>query len=119
MNHFTYVEIPAVDVKKSAKFFNLLFGWKFDPMPGFDDLLTFRPEKNINGHIFKAKSIPKKPSMLLHVEVENIDEMLKKVKKLKGSVVEAKTPAGEMGWYAYFATPDGCTMALWQQKPAA
>jgi predicted enzyme related to lactoylglutathione lyase len=53
----------------------------------------------------------------VYIEVEDIKAKLKEIKKAKGKVLMKKTAAGDMGWYAKFATPDGCVLCLWQSAP--
>jgi len=48
------------------------------------------------------------------VEVDDIDDALKKIDGLGGSTVLARTPVGEMGFSAYFTDPEGNVIGLWQ-----
>lgn len=115
MNHITFIEFPTTDLKKTESFFGKIFGWQFEPMRGFPEVsLLKNPGQGPGGLLFKTKSIPKKPSVLVHIEVDSIDEKLKAIKKASGKTILPKTLIPGQGWYAYFATPDGCTLALWQ-----
>jgi len=115
MNHFTFVEIPTLDLKKAESFFGKVFDWKFEPMRGVPTVLFIKNTgQGPGGQLFKTKTIPKKPGVLVHIEVDNIDEKLKAIEKLKGKTILPKMLIPGQGWYAYFATPDGCTLALWQ-----
>ncbi|MCI0706078.1 MAG: VOC family protein [Ignavibacteriae bacterium] len=115
MNHFTYVEIPTLNLKKAEAFFSKVFEWKFEPMRGVSTVMYITSiNQGPGGLIFKTKTIPKKPSVIVHIEVDNIDEKLKAIEKSKGRTILPKTLIPGQGWYAYFATPDGCTLGLWQ-----
>jgi predicted enzyme related to lactoylglutathione lyase len=115
MNHITYVEIPSLDLKKAEAFFRKIFGWSFEPMRGSTEVLLLRnPGPGPGALLFKTKSIPKKPGVIVHIEVDNIDEKLRAIRKARGREILPKTFVPGQGWYAYFATPDGCTLALWQ-----
>ncbi len=115
MNHVTYIEIPTLDLKKAEAFFGKIFGWTFEPMRGFPEVsLLKNPGQGPGALLFKTSSIPKKPSVIVHIEVDSIDEKLKAIKKAKGKEILPKTFTPGQGWYAYFTTPDGCTLALWQ-----
>ncbi|HEY4612742.1 MAG TPA: VOC family protein [Bacteroidota bacterium] len=115
MNNFTFVEIPALDLKKAEAFFSKIFDWELEPMRGFPEMLTItNPGQGPGGLIFRTKAIPKKPGVLVHIQVDDIDEKLRAIEKAKGKTILPKTLIPGQGWYAYFTTPDGCTLALWQ-----
>ena len=115
MNHFTFVEIPTLNLKKAESFFGNVFEWKFEPMRGVTTMISIRNTgQGLGGLLFKTKVIPKKPGVIVHIQVDNIDEKLKAIEKLKGKTILPKTLIPGQGWYAYFATPDGCTLGLWQ-----
>jgi predicted enzyme related to lactoylglutathione lyase len=119
MNHFSFIEIPTVDLKKAQTFFGRLFDWKFEPLVGYRDMMMINTGQEPGGLLYKVKSIPKKHSVLVHIEVQSIDEKLKQIRKARGKVVLQKTPILNLGWFAYFATPDGCTLALWEPQRRA
>lgn len=115
MNQVAFFEIPVLDLKKAESFFAKIFGWTFEQMRGLPDMLLISNlPQGPAGLIFKTTSIPKKPGVIVHVEVGNIDETLKAVKKARGKVLQQKTLIPGQGWYAYFTTPDGCMLAVWQ-----
>lgn len=115
MNQVAFFEIPVLDLKKAESFFGTIFGWSFERVRGLPDvLLISNLPHGPAGLIFKTNSISKKPGVIVHVEVSSIDETLKGVKKARGKVTHQKTMIPGQGWYAYFTTPDGCMLAVWQ-----
>ena len=115
MNHITYIEIPTTDLKKAEAFFGKIFGWQFEVIERMPDTRVLKnPGQGPRTLIFKTKSMPKKPTVLVHIEVDNIDEKLRVIKQARGKPVQSKTLIPGQGWSAYFTTPDGCTFALWQ-----
>jgi len=48
------------------------------------------------------------------VDVPSIDETLKRIPDLGGSVVAGKTAVGEMGFAAYVSDPEGNVVGLWE-----
>ena len=116
MHHIGHVQIPTTNVKKSKKFFAAVFGWTFTDHSELDYTL-FHTGGHPNGGFEKVKKMPKRPQVLVYIEVEDIDATLKTVKKAKGKVVKKKTEVRGMGWDAEFETPDGCRLALWQSAP--
>ena len=53
-------------------------------------------------------------SPVITIDVESIDESLKKVEAEGGSVVTPKTPIPGMGAFAYFKDSEGNTMGMFQ-----
>jgi predicted enzyme related to lactoylglutathione lyase len=116
MHNIGHIEIPTTNVKKSKKFFEQVFGWTFRDHPEMKYVL-FHAGSPPNGGLERVKKMPKKGQVNVYIEVEDIKAKLKEIKKAKGKVVQKKTAAGDMGWYAKFATPDGCVLCLWQSVP--
>ena len=113
MHGFGHVSIPTTNVKKSKKFFGAVFGWTFRDAEEIDYTL-FHAGTRPNGGFYPVKKMPKKGQVNVFIEVEDIDAKLKEIKKAKGKVLVKKTKSGGMGWFAQFATPDGCMLSLWQ-----
>ena len=113
MHGFGYVDIPTTHLKKAQKFFGTLFGWTFKEMTELE-MVLFRAGTQPNGGFYLVKKMPKKGQVNVYIEVEDIDAKLKEIKKAKGKVLVKKTPVGDLGWWAQFATPDGCYLSLWQ-----
>jgi predicted enzyme related to lactoylglutathione lyase len=116
MHGFGYIEIPTTNFKKSKKFFGKVFGWTFQDLPELSYVM-FRAGNPPNGGFYLVKKMPKKGQVNAYIEVENIDETLKAIKKAKGKVLVKRTQVGSMGWFANFATPDGCYLSLWESAP--
>ena len=118
MHRFGHISIPTTSFKKAKKFFGPVFGWTFEDVSNVKYLL-FRTPSYPNGSFHLVKKMPKKGQVQVYIEVEDISAKLKEIKKAKGKVVEKKTRIKGMGWFARFATPDGCHLSLWQTEPAA
>jgi predicted enzyme related to lactoylglutathione lyase len=48
------------------------------------------------------------------INVENIDEAIKKIKNAGGLILKDKMQVGEMGFLAYFKDPEGNILSVWQ-----
>jgi len=116
MHGFGHVSIPTTNVKKSKKFFDAVFGWTFKEVEAIDYTM-FHAGARPNGGFYLEKKMPKRGQVNVFIEVEDIDAKLKEIKKAKGKVLVKKTKSGAMGWFAQFATPDGCMLSLWQSAP--
>jgi predicted enzyme related to lactoylglutathione lyase len=113
MRGFGHIEIPTTNVEKAKKFFGTVFGWTFTHVPDIDYTL-FHTGKHPNGGFELVKRIPAKGQVNVYIEVEEIDDAIKAIKKARGKVLMKKIAVGTMGWRAQFATPDGVILSLWQ-----
>jgi len=113
MHAFGHIEIPTTNVEKTKKFFGSVFGWTFTYVPEIDYTLI-HTGKHPNGGFEIVKRLPKKGQVNIYIETEDIDTLLKTIRKAHGKVLMKKTPVGSMGWRAQFATPDGVELCLWQ-----
>jgi predicted enzyme related to lactoylglutathione lyase len=64
-----------------------------------------------------VKRLSKKGQVIPYIEVEDIDAMVKAIRKAHGKMLTKKSQVGSMGWRAQFETPDGVQLALWQSSP--
>lgn len=116
MHGFGHIEIPTTNFKRAKKFFGTVFGWEFQDFPEMS-YVTFRAGNQPNGGFYLLKKMPKKGQVNVYIEVEDIEAKLKEIKKARGKVLVKKTEISGMGWFAQFATPDGCYLSLWQAAP--
>jgi uncharacterized protein len=114
MNQFTFVEIPTTDLKRAQRFYGSIFGWKFRPLSGSNDMLALETGNSLNGFLRKVSRISRTAGVLLYVEVPDIDSLLRKVRRARGKVLEPKREMPERGWTAVIASFDGCAFGLWQ-----
>jgi predicted enzyme related to lactoylglutathione lyase len=117
MHGVGHVEIPTTNFKKAKKFFERTFGWTCQDVPEIDYVL-FHAGAPPHGGFYLVKKMPRKGQVNVYIEVEDIDAKLKEIRKARGKVLMKKSAVGTMGWMARFATPDGCTLSLWQSVPA-
>lgn len=113
MHAFGHIEIPTTNVEKAKKFFGSVFGWTFSHITDIDYTII-HTGKHPNGGFELVKRIPKKGQVLPYIEVEDIETMLKSIKKAHGKILMKKSPVGTIGWRAQFETPEGVQIALWQ-----
>jgi len=115
MHGIGHIDIPTTNFKKAKNFFGKIFGWTFQDVPEMNYVL-FRAGTEPNGGFYLVKKMPKKGQVNIYIEVSDIDATLKEIRKARGKVLVKKTPVGDMGWLATFATGDGCYLSLWQSK---
>jgi predicted enzyme related to lactoylglutathione lyase len=116
-----HFELPFDDGERARSFYSALFDWKLDEMPGLDyTLVTTGPSGErgptepgyVNGGMAQRGNPLDRP--LFVVDVADIDDTLAQIEGRGGSVVQAKTLVGPMGWNAYFRDTEGNVVGLWQ-----
>jgi len=117
-----HFEIPADDVEKLRKFYSQLFDWKIEKMPGQEEYygiytvpvdekgMPLRP--GVNGGLMKKQNAEHKG--VNYVQVESVDEYMKKIENLGGRIVVPKMEVPGIGWWALALDPEGNQFAILQ-----
>jgi len=121
-NTFGWVEIRTKDIAETANFYESLFGWEItekDTADGFD-VWIFDTGGEPRVQNLRRGGIWLRPDgeplgLVVYVEVDDIETILKKVTRLGGKVVTPKTPQGS-NFRAYFSDPSGNLLGLWEEK---
>lgn len=109
----THVDIPADDVGRARGFYSELFGWTIDEMPGFEGYPMWQAPNGISGGGITQRT-ESFTTMRSYVEVDSIDDILAKAKKLGGRVVMEKEPISDTSWYAAFEDTEGNQIGLYE-----
>lgn len=122
MRKVVHFEIPCDDMERAKRFYSDIFGWQLIDVPGMDYTLarTVECDKEnmplesgaINGGIMKRDGTAKSP--VLVIEVDDVDDHVKKVENAGGKLVMPKMPIGDMGFYARVSDPEGNVIGLLQ-----
>ena len=125
MDKVVHFEIPVDDSSRAKEFYGSIFDWELDEsdMGGgqtyttamtvpVDDQMRPKEAGAINGGIMKRSSDT--PSPVITVQVDSIDDTLKKVEAAGGSTVQPRTEIPNMGAFGYFKDCEGNTMGLWE-----
>ena len=111
----SYIQIPAIDVRESAKFYEAVFGWNL--RGGRDDHYGFADATGeMIGAWVTGRFISHEPGFLPYIYVHGIDEILDRVSANGGVIVKTPYPEGDL-WVATFRDPSGNVIGLWQQSP--
>ena len=123
-----HFEIYSDDPTKLAGFYQGLFGWKIDEVPGMDYWLVRtvptdaqgQPTKpgGINGGLMK-RPMPDARAWLNYVSVSSLDEALNRAKSLGAQILRPKSAAPKMGWFAVVTDPEMNVFGIWQDDPNA
>jgi predicted enzyme related to lactoylglutathione lyase len=133
MNRVVHFEIHAVDLDKMQKFYSDIFGWQIKDMgPNMGNYRMVTTGENkagemwpgINGGITPrhgAAPVGGEPvnAYVCTIDIENIDDMMAKVKTAGGTEALAKMQVPGVGWLAYMKDPEGNIFGMLQaDKPA-
>jgi predicted enzyme related to lactoylglutathione lyase len=119
-----HFEIPANDIEKLKKFYQTLFGWKFQKYPGpttyylvetvpVDDKMN-PVRAGVNGGLYCKKDAqdPVNVMQMNYIGVESIEEYSTKIEKLGGKIKFPKMEIPGLGWWALAIDPEGNTFGL-------
>ena len=126
MDKVVHFEIPADDLSRATEFYRSIFGWDLQDMQGeamglytlarttpVDEKTQAPTEPGaINGGLMKR--VADTPSPVITIQVDGIDDTLKKIEAGGGSTVQARTEMPGMGAFAYFKDSEGNVMGLWE-----
>ena len=110
-----YMHLPAVDVQRSAAFYERVFGWTIRRRDanhaGFDD-----GTGHVSGAWVTDLAIAREPGPLPYINVNRIDETIGLIVAEGGEVVKAPYAEGNL-WVATFRDPAGNVLGVWQEGP--
>jgi predicted enzyme related to lactoylglutathione lyase len=130
-----HFEIPADDIERAKKFYNELFGWKIEKLPGTDDsqltsaatgqpieywMVTTTDDKGskaIGGGMMKRQMPDHR--ITNYINVNSVDEYTSKVEKLGGKVAAPKHAVPGMGYFALCLDTENNPFAVWESNESA
>ena len=122
MDKIVHFEIPADDLARAKDFYSSSFSWQLDEMEGMDYTIVRTVDVDeqqmpkepgaINGGMMKRS--PDTPSPVITINVDSINDSLKKVEAGGGRVVRQRQEIPGMGAFAYFKDTEGNVMGLWE-----
>jgi len=109
-----YVEMPAVDIARSAEFYSRVFGWKIrkrgDGSTAFDDTVG-----EVSGTWIVGRPPESNPGLMLYIMVGSVARTLEAIAANGGEIVQRSAPtAPEVT--ARFRDPAGNVIGLYQQR---
>lgn len=111
----SYLRIPASEPRRSAAFYEAVFGWRVDADrddPSFED-----GTGHVIGHLVADLPVAGEAGVLPYVFVERVDETLEKVVTKGGKVVKQPYAEGDLR-VATFRDPAGNVIGVWQRSLA-
>ena len=112
--NLSYLHFPAIDVHRSAAFYEQVFGWQIrgrgTDHPSFDDGSGY-----INGAWVTDQAISREPGLLVYIYVDRIGDAIELIEAQGGEIVKAPYPEGNL-WVATFRDPAGNVIGIWQES---
>jgi uncharacterized protein len=120
-----YIQIPALDISRSAEFYETVFGWSIrrrdDGEIAFDDSVG-----EVSGTWVTGRPPSAEPGVLLYVMVESVAQTLEKIAAAGGATVTPLTAQGEGGGIRNIPRPSAkrpprrtATLSAHKPRPAA
>ena len=116
-NQLCHFEIPGEDPEKLKTFYEKIFDWKIEKMPGDQMDYWMIKAEGIGGGIMR-KSMPEM-THLNYISVDSIEEHSKKIEDAGGKVVMPKSPVPGMGWFAVALDTESNPFGIWEDDPNA
>src|SRR5215467_12487313 len=119
MNHPSYFEIQADDLKRASNFYSQAFGWKFIRVEGLPVEYWRIETEGPRGGLLQ-RPVPAPPlqsgtnAFVCSMEVKEIDAVIKKILDLGGKVALPKFAVPGTCWQAYFVDTEGNTFGIFE-----
>lgn len=119
-NPIGWFEIKVTDFERAKNFYSQLFDWEFKLSQGSKTIYwnIYTGEDTIGGG-FTKRELSEQPgqTIVLYVEVNDINEILNRIVKLGGKVEQEKTLISESaGYFALFRDLDNNVIGLWSKN---
>jgi uncharacterized protein len=110
--HVSFLRIPAIDPTKSAAFYQAVFGWHVEPRNRGEYSFDIRDGAMI-GRWATDLAIATEPGMLPYIYVDRIDEVVERVVKQGGQVIQSPVLEGDTR-VGKIQDPAGNVLGIWQ-----
>src|SRR5579863_9175329 len=112
-----YIEMPAIDVSRSAQFYEQVFGWHIrqhdDGSTAFDDTVG-----GVSGMWVTGRPPAANPGMIVSIMVASAATTIEAIIAAGGEIVQPVNP-DEQEVYALFRDPAGNVLGIYQQAGLA
>jgi len=121
MPRIIHFDIPADDPARAQKFYQDIFGWKFDkwngPMEYWMAKTGDDKQPGINGGL--AKRMPGQTGMTNTIDVPSVDEFAKTIQSKGGKVIVPKMAIPGVGYFAQCLDTEGNCFGIIQMDQNA
>ncbi len=116
-NRVVHFEVHAENPERAMKFYKEIFQWEFKKWGEIDYWMLMTAEEDsqepgINGGLMLRKTAAPKDgdavnAFVCTINVESVDEMMKKIEAAGGTLALPKMAIPGMGWLAYYKDTEG------------
>jgi len=121
MPRIIHFDIPADDPARAQKFYQDIFGWKFDKWNGPMEYWMIKTgddkQQGINGGL--AKRMPGQAGTTNTIDVPSVDEFAKKIESKGGKVIMPKMAIPGVGYFAQCLDTEGNIFGIIQMDQNA
>jgi hypothetical protein len=114
---YNHIEIPYDDEERAKRFYSGVFGWQFSQMEGFEGYDLYRAGPGELGGGLGKRGESAGTETRNYILVDSLDEAVKKVTELGGTITEPKAEIPGMGWFAIGKDSEGNNIALYEASP--
>lgn len=117
-----HFDLPAENIKRAKTFYENLFDWKIEPVPGpMKYYNIYTEDEDGNPGVGGGMGMRGAPEQRItnYVGVSNIDEYIKKVGDLGGKIIMPKTIIPGFGYLSTFIDTEGNIIGLWETDESA
>ena len=122
MATIVHFDVPADDIKRAKQFYEDLFDWKIEKVPGpmeYYNIFTMDDDgKPGVGGGMGSRGAPDQ-RIINYIGVNDINEYLEKVTDLGGTILMPKTTIPGFGYLATFQDLEGNAIGLWETDETA
>jgi uncharacterized protein len=109
----THIDIPVQDMQQARAFYQTLFGWQIEEIPGYEGYPMWQAPNRVSGGGLAPRSEGfTQPRS--YVEVDSIEETLAQATENGGTVLMQRQPISETSWWAILQDPDGNVVGLYE-----
>lgn len=122
MATIAHFDVPADDPSRAKKFYELLFGWKFNQMQGpmeyyLIETTDLSGKPSVGGGLGKRGAPDQR--ITNYIGVQSVDEHIAKAKMLGAKIIMEKTAVPGWGYLAILKDTENNNFGLWQEDNGA
>ena len=108
-----HVEFSTTDRKKSAEFYNSVFGWKTEHIDEMNYTTFSTGENQVGGGFNPAPDNMPVGATVVYIGTDDIEATLKQIEANGGKTLRPKDEIPGFGWFALFQDPAGNMLGLY------
>lgn len=113
-----FIELSTDNTKTALKFYQQVFGWKSQSVPGMDYTMLDMGKDKGGGGVTK-KMMPGQPTAWMpYITVDNVKGAMARATKAGGKALVPFQSLGEMGAIGVFMDPSGAALGIWEAGKA-